>query len=285
MSELDHSLYRVDWIRQLVSLMDDSQVPVHTAAWKALDAFVKAIPKDELEPLVIPLRRTIEGTGAPGRYVPGFSLPKGVSPTVPIIIAGLTTGSNEQREHAAYAIADLVDRTEESAIKPFVVPFTGPLIRVATQATTYPPGVKTAILHALATMLARIPVFVKPFFPQLQRTFVKSCSDTSSLAVRTRAAQALGELMKNQPRVDPVITELIAGAKSNDDSIAASLVTALAYVIRNGSANVGEKAREACIELVAEGFRESHEEPYVHALALVFAALSAKPESLRSIVE
>ncbi|PSR76114.1 hypothetical protein PHLCEN_2v8664 [Hermanssonia centrifuga] len=284
-SELDTSLYRVDWIRQLVSLMDDSQVPVHTAALHALDIFVKTTPKDELEPLVIPLRRTIDGTGAPGRHVPGFSLPKGVAPTVPIIIAGLTTGSNEQREQAAYAIADLVERTEESAIKPFVVPFTGPLIRVATQSTTYPPGVKNAILHALATMLEIIPTFVKPFFPQLQRTFVKSASDSSSLAVRTNAAQGLGVLMKNQPRVDPVITELLGGARNNEDSIAASLVLALSYVVKNAGTNVGEKAREACVELVADAFKESHEEPYIQSTAALFAALSSYPDLLKPIVE
>ena len=108
-SELDSSLYRVDWVRQLISLFDDLEVEVHTAAWKAFDTFVKSVPKDELKPLVVPLRKTIEGTGAPGRTVPGFSLPKGVAPTVPIIIAGLTTGSNEQRENAAYAIGDLVE--------------------------------------------------------------------------------------------------------------------------------------------------------------------------------
>ena len=284
-AELDTSLYHIDWIRQLVSLMDDSQVSVHTVALLALDAFVKSVPKDELEPLVVPLRRTIETTGSPGHHVPGFSLPKGVAPTVPIIIAGLTTGSNEQREQAAYAIGDLVERTEESAIKPYVVPFTGPLIRVATQATTYPPGVKTAILHALATMLERIPTFVKPFFPQLQRTFVKSASDPSSGAVRMKAAQGLGVLMKNQPRVDPVITELVGGCKSNEDSIAASLVLALAYVVRNAGNNVGEKAREACAELISDAFRESHDEPYLQSVAALFAALSAFPDVVKPIVE
>lgn len=239
--------------------MDDSQVSVHTEALRALDIFVKSLPKDELEPLVVPLRRTIESTGAPGRHVPGFSLPKGVAFSVPIVIAGLTTGSNEQREQAAYAIGDLVERTDENSIKPFVVPFTGPLIRVATQATTYPPAVKTAILSALSTMLERIPTFVKPFFPQLQRTFVKSASDPSSLAVRTKAAQALGILMKNQPRVDPVVTELIGGAKSNEDAIASSLVLSLANVVRSADAHVGDKAREACVELVADAFKESHD--------------------------
>lgn len=258
-SELDSSLYRVDWIRQLISLMEDPVVSVHTAALHAFDAFVKSVPKDELEPLVVPLRRSIESTGAPGSVVPGFSLPKGVGPTVPIIIAGLTTGSNEQREQAAYAIGDLVERTEEGAIKPYVVSFTGPLIRVATQATSYPPGVKNAILSALTSMLERIPAFVKPFFPQLQRTFVKSTSDTASNSVRSHAARALGILMKHQPRVDPVVVELIAGVKVNDDAISSSLVLALAKVVRNASQNLGEKAREACLELVADSFKTHHD--------------------------
>lgn len=252
----------MDWIRQLVSSLDDPDVGSHTAAWAALDVFVKSVPKDELESLVVPLRRTIEGTGGPRTHVPGFGLPKGISPLVPIIIAGLTTGSNEQREQAAYAIGDLVERTEETTIKPFVVPFTGPLIRVATQAATYPPAVKTAILSALTTMLELIPAFVKPFFPQLQRTFVKSASDPASVVVRAKAAQALGVLMKSQPRVDPVVTELITGTKANDNSIAASLALALSYVIKSGANNVGEKARESALELVADAFKEKHDGEY-----------------------
>ena len=80
-SKLDSSLYRIDWIRQLVTLLDDLQITVHTAAWKAFDSFVKSVPKDELEPLVVLLRQTIESTGASGRTVPGFD--KGVSPMVP----------------------------------------------------------------------------------------------------------------------------------------------------------------------------------------------------------
>jgi hypothetical protein len=257
-SQLDSSMYRVDWIRQLVSLLDDQEIPVHTAACKAFDGFIKSIPKDELEPLVVPLRRTIESTGAPGRTVPGFNLPKGVSPSVPIIIAGLTSGSNDYREQAAYAIGDLVERTEETAIKPFVVPFTGPLIRVATQATSYPASVKIAILTALGKLLEYIPAFVKPFFPQLQRTFVKNISDPSSGAVRRKAAEVLGVLMKNQPRVDPVIAELITGARGSEDSISTSYVHALANVVKNASQNVGEKAWESCIEIVSDAFREAH---------------------------
>ncbi|KAF7294474.1 TOG domain-containing protein [Mycena kentingensis (nom. inval.)] len=282
----DSSIYRVDWIRQLVSLLEDTQVEVHSAAWSALDIFVKSVPKDELEPLVVPLRRSIESTGAPGHHVPGFSLPKGVAPTVPIIIAGLTTGSNEQREQAAYAIGDLVERTEETAIKPYVVPFTGPLIRVATQATTYPPPVKTAILSALTSMLERIPVFVKPFFPQLQRTFVKSASDPASVVVRAKAAQALGVLMRSQPRVDPVVTELVTGIRSNDDTIASSLILALSNVVKSAAPNIGEKARDSCVELVNDAFRESHEETYARAIGNLVQSLSGPcAELLRPLVQ
>ncbi|KAK7030667.1 TOG domain-containing protein [Favolaschia claudopus] len=284
-SSLDSSLYRVDWIRQLVSLFEDSQVAVHTAAWNSLDVFVKSIPKDELEPMVVPLRRSIESIGGPGHYVPGFGLPKGVAPVVPIVIAGLTTGSNEQREQAAYAIGDLVERTEENAIKPYVVPFTGPLIRVATQATTYPPAVKTAILSALTSMLERIPVFVKPFFPQLQRTFVKSASDPASVVVRNKAAEALGVLMRNQPRVDPVVTELTTGIKSNEDAIASSLVLALSNVIKSASQHLGDKARESCVELAMDAFRESHDDNYSQAIAGLIAALAVYPDLLRPLVE
>ena len=304
-SDLDDSLYRVDWIRQLVTLMDDSVESVSTAAWGALDVFVKSVPKDELEPLVVTLRRTIESTGAPGRTVPGFSLPKGVAPMVPVILAGLTTGSNEQRENAASAIGELVTRTSEPAFKPFVVALTGPLIRVAAQSTAYPPGVKSAILGALATMVAQIPAHIRPFFPQLQRTFVKAVSDASSLAVRNRAASALGVLMRSQTRVDPVVTELIGGARGAvDEAIAASHITALASVVRNAGSNVGEKARESCVELVSDAFRESHDgasfqlrlavqggvtyfssEHYVQAVASLFASLGQFPDLLKPLVK
>ncbi|KAF8121042.1 hypothetical protein EV363DRAFT_1421604 [Boletus edulis] len=169
-----------------------------------------------------------EGVPTPGRSVSGSSLSKGVAPTVPIIIASLTTGNNEECENAAYAISDLVERTDKSAIKPFVVPFsTGPLIRVVTQATTFPPGFKTAILSALT----------------LQQTFVKSVSDPSSIVMCMRAVDVLGVLMRNQPCVDPVDPELVGGARGSKEEIAASYVLAMAHVIESSAVHggVGDK--------------------------------------------
>lgn len=210
-SKTDTTYYRVDWIVRLTTLLDDRVDEVIHAAWAALDVFVKSIPKEDLESLVVALRKNLESIGAPGRFVPGLSIEgpgRGPAPLVPVILAGLTSGTNEQREYAAFAIGDLVERTSEAALKPFVVPLTGPLIRVATQSASLPPPVKTAILTALKIMLDRIPSFVKPFFPQLQRTFVKLLLDSTSSVVRTRAADALGSLMCSVTRVDPVVVEL-----------------------------------------------------------------------------
>ena len=116
-----------------------------SASWEALEQFVKTVDKDELENLVVPLRRSIESSGAaPGRKVPGFSRPKGVQSIVPILLAGVLSGTQEQREQAALGIGDLVQRTAEPAIKPYIIQLTGPLIRVISgQAIS--PQIKTAM--------------------------------------------------------------------------------------------------------------------------------------------
>ena len=70
----------------LLSFFDDQQTTVHAAMWKAFDSFVvKSTPKDELEPLVVPLCQTIESTGSPGHTIPGFNLPKEFLPKTPMI--------------------------------------------------------------------------------------------------------------------------------------------------------------------------------------------------------
>jgi hypothetical protein len=140
----DTSDYRVDWIRILISLLDDSVEEVVSAAWEALEQFVKTVDKDEYEDLVVPLRRSIESTGAPGKHVPGFSRPKGVQSIVPILLAGVLSGTQEQREQAALGIGDLVQRTSETAIKPYIIQLTGPLIRVIS-GQAIAPQIKSAM--------------------------------------------------------------------------------------------------------------------------------------------
>lgn len=79
-AKCDFSDFTIDWIRQLVSLFDDRDAGVVGAAWLSLDALVKTIDKEDMEALVVPLRRTIEGVGTVGIPVDGFSRPNGLKP-------------------------------------------------------------------------------------------------------------------------------------------------------------------------------------------------------------
>lgn len=76
---VDHSDFDVDFLRQLVSLLDDDDGDVVQAAWKSLTSLVATLSKDDMESLSVALRRTVENTGA-SRKVPGFCLPNGIKP-------------------------------------------------------------------------------------------------------------------------------------------------------------------------------------------------------------
>lgn len=60
--------------------------------------------------------------------------------------------------------------------------------------------------------------------------------------------------MKHQPRVDPVVTELIGGVRGADNDIAPSIVLALAAVCKSAGKNIGEGVRGGVVELVEEAF-------------------------------
>ncbi|KAG2190049.1 hypothetical protein INT46_000027 [Mucor plumbeus] len=206
-SDLDATYYVADWIHLLMLLLDDPSENVIQSAWNALTAVTKSLPKEEYEELVIPTRRALTTIGIAGVDIPGFCLPKGISCILPIFLQGLMYGSTDVREQAALAVGDLIDRTSAIALKPFVTQITGPLIRILGD--RYPAEVKAAILQTLDLMLNKVPMHLKLFLPQLQRTFVKSYSDSTTDIVRERAAAALKVLSTLQPRVDPTVAEIL----------------------------------------------------------------------------
>ena len=108
-------------------------------------------------------------------------------------------GSAEQRELAAKGLGELVNHTSEAALKPYVVKITGPLIRIVGD--RFPGTVKKAIVDTLKSLLLRGGVTLKPFLPQLQTTYVKCLADPS-VAVRLKAAESLGTLVRLSARTD-----------------------------------------------------------------------------------
>jgi hypothetical protein len=110
--------------------------------------------------------------------------------------------------------------------------------------------VKAAILLTLNNLLEKMPTALKPFLPQLQRTFAKSLADTSSEVLRSRAAKALGTLIKYTPRIDPLIAELVTGSKTSDSGVRTAMLKALYEVISKAGANMGESSRTAVLGLI-----------------------------------
>lgn len=246
-SEHDFARYYPDLIRALLIAFDDSDKEVVKAAWTALSGLTAKLRKEEMESLVVSTRQTLNQVGVVGHDLPGFSLPKGINAILPIFLQGLMNGSAEQRTQAALAISDLTDRTSAEALRPFVTQITGPLIRVVSERST---ELKAAILLTLNNLLAKIPTFLKPFLPQLQRTFAKSLADPSSEVLRNRAAKALGTLITMTPRVDPLIAELVTGCKTPDAGVRNAMLAALYQVVSKAGANMGDVSKNSILGLI-----------------------------------
>lgn len=156
-------------------------------------------------------------------------------------------GTSEQRVQAAMGISDIIDRCSPDALKPFVTQITGPLIRVVGERSM---DVKCAILSTLNQLLETIPTFLRPFLPQLQRTFTKSIADPTSDVLRNRATKALSTLITLTPRVDPLIAELVTGSKTPDVGVRSAMLKALQEVVSKVGANMSDTSRESILGLM-----------------------------------
>ncbi|KAJ5770721.1 uncharacterized protein N7511_002772 [Penicillium nucicola] len=246
-AEQDFSRYYQDLIRALLISFDDRDKDVVKSAWTALSGLTAHIRKEEMEVLAIPTRQILRQVGVAGADLAGFSLPKGIMAILPIFLQGLLNGTTDQRTQSALAISDIIDRTRAESLKPFVTQITGPLIRVVSERSV---DIKCAIFYTLNKLLEKIPLAVKPFLPQLQRTFARGLADTTSETLRNRAAKGLGILITLTPRVDPLIAELIAGSKTTDIGVKNAMMKALQEVVGKAGANMSEASRQAILALI-----------------------------------
>ncbi|KAG0234297.1 armadillo-type protein [Mortierella sp. GBAus27b] len=269
-STQDISRYVSDWIRVLIALLDDRTQAVVVSASSALNAVTRTVRKEDLEGLVQSVRRSVRAVGTPGVDLPGFCLPKGIAPLLPIFLQGLMNGSNAIREASALGIGDLIQRTSADALKPFVTQITGPLIRIVGD--RHPGEVKSAILSTLSLLLQKVPAHLKPFLPQLQRTFIKSLTDPTSATVRVRAAAALSILIGLQSRVDPLVTELVAGIKSSESGVKETVTNALESVVSKIGGGMNDASKRAVIGVVMEGMDANNPESMWLASAKLLGA-------------
>merc|ERR1719391_1288814 len=206
-TKVDYSEFVPQLIRALILLFTDTDSGVLSEAWAALNAVTQTLDAGEQMSHVADVRQAVRFALADlktdSELLPGFCLPKGISPILPIFRESILNG------------APVIKVTSVEALKPSVVHITGPLIRILGDRFSH--NVKTAVLDTLAILLSKASAMLKPFLPQLQTTFLKALNDPHR-TVRLKAGFALSHLITIHTRPDPLYNELHSGIKNSEDS-------------------------------------------------------------------
>ncbi|KAD4888101.1 hypothetical protein E3N88_20174 [Mikania micrantha] len=254
-------LYLVDeapnMMSTLIILLSDTDSATVSAAWEALSRVVGSVPKENLPSYIKLVRDAVSTSRDKERrkkkggpiVIPGFCLPKALQPLLPIYLQGLISGSAELREQAAQGLGELIEVTSEKALKEFVIPITGPLIRIIGD--RFPWQVKSAILSTLTIIIGKGGIALKPFLPQLQTTFVK-CLQDGTRTVRSSAASALGKLSALSTRVDPLVGDLLSNLQASDGGVREAVLAALKGVIKHAGKNVSDPVKTRVFDYLRE---------------------------------
>ncbi|KAJ6791105.1 protein ILITYHIA [Iris pallida] len=262
-------LYLVDeapnMISTLITLLSDTDTATVMFAWEALGRVLGSVPKEVLSSYIKLVRDAVSTARDKERrkrkggpvLIPGFCLPKALQPLLPVFLQGLTSGSAEIREQAALGLGELIEVTSERTLKDFVVPITGPLIRIIGD--RFPWQVKGAILATLSIIITKGGISLKPFLPQLQTTFIK-CLQDNARTVRTSSALALGKLSALSTRVDPLVNDLLSTLQASDGGIREAVLAALKGVIKYAGKSVGSGIRSRMCGLLKDTIQFDDEE-------------------------
>ncbi|PVV05157.1 hypothetical protein BB560_000325 [Smittium megazygosporum] len=199
----------------LIELMSSEDSRIYEPAHAALVAVCKAIPKNELLRYTPILNKAVKSAAknlpSGVETIPGFNTKTGISPILSIYSYALLEGPPQTKELAVDSMSDLVRFTSQDFLKFHVTSLTGPLIRIVGD--RIPPEVRASVINSLKLLLLNSPQFLRPFFPQLQRTFLKFLLE-NDLNTKKQSQEALSVLIPLLPRLDPLVSELCSGIKS-----------------------------------------------------------------------
>ncbi|KAK7258608.1 hypothetical protein RIF29_24189 [Crotalaria pallida] len=273
-SKLDLDDEAPNMISTLIILLSDPDSSTVNVAWEALSRVISSVPK-ELLPSYIKIVRDAVSTsrdkerrkkkGGP-ILIPGFCLPKALQPILPIFLQGLISGSAELREQAAIGLGELIEVTSEQSLKEFVIPITGPLIRIIGD--RFPWQVKSAILSTLTIMIRKGGISLKPFLPQLQTTFVK-CLQDSTRTVRSSAALALGKLSGLSARVDPLVSDLLSTLQGSDGGVREAILTALKGVLKHAGKSVSSAVKIRAYSVLKDLIHHDDDKVRIYAASII----------------
>jgi len=252
---------------QLKAFADESKDVIHVA-WGGLNKVMERVKSDNAAYLnhILSVLREMEAAN-PGQDVAGFCLPKGIQPLFGLMHSSLIGGTSEAKQTAAKTVAQVVKMTSATALAPFILKFTGGLIRATSDNAG---GIKAAMLNGIHALLLKVPAKLKSMLPQLQPTCVKNLKDANR-DVRIAAASVLDKLVAMQRRIDPLLTELISGLEAAEDAC----IPAYMKAIWSTAGKAGEKAKPEVLSNVMEamfGFLDDDNDTYRLGAAKALAA-------------
>ncbi|KAG7307028.1 hypothetical protein JYU34_007159 [Plutella xylostella] len=259
-SRADLAPYVPQLLRGLLLLFVSDDRDVVQMAWEALSALTKTLDAERQIAHVGDVRHAVRCAAAElkGDLLPGFCLPKGIAPILPLFRESILNGLPEDKEAAALMLGEVIRLTAAPALQPSVVHITGPLIRILGD--RFNANVKAAVLETLALLLAKVGVMLKQFLPQLQTTFLKALND-SNRSVRIKAGLALSQLVLIHTRADPLFTEMHNGIKNADDpAIRETMLQALRSIITGGGDKMSEPLAIAVLTTLTSPAMLAHPE-------------------------
>ncbi|XP_052855214.1 eIF-2-alpha kinase activator GCN1 isoform X1 [Drosophila gunungcola] len=208
----NYSQYIPQLLRCLLKLLVDNDKDILQKSWEALNAVIKGLNAAQQISHVSDVRQAVKFAASElkGPELPGFCLPKGISPLLPVFREAILNGLPEEKENAAQGLGEAIFLTNAQSLQPSVVHITGPLIRILGD--RFNAAVKAAVLETLSILLQKVGVLLKQFLPQLQTTFLKALHDQNR-NVRMKAGRALSELVAIHSRADPLFNEIHNGIK------------------------------------------------------------------------
>ncbi|KRT80352.1 Armadillo repeat containing protein [Oryctes borbonicus] len=245
-SKAQYTTHVSQLLRGLIHLCTDSDKEILRAAWEALNAVTKSLEAKQLSTYVSDVRQAVrfavsdmKGTSD---LLPGFCLPKGILPILPIFREAILNGDGDEKEAAAQGLGEVIKVTNAQALQPSVVAITGPLIRILGD--RFSPNVKIAVLETLALLLAKVGVMLKQFLPQLQTTFLKALNDQHRM-VRLKSANALSYLILIHQKAETLFTELHNTIKNTEDSsIRETTIHALRGIVGPAGDKISDSLRK-----------------------------------------
>jgi hypothetical protein len=174
----DYSNHIIQLLHGLMLLLAEQDKEILVRAWEALNAVTKTLDSAQQIAHVSDVRDAVKcaaNTLPAKSELPGFCLPKGIQPLLPVFREGILNGLPEEKEGAAQGLGEIIALTSPTSLQPSVVHITGPLIRILGD--RFNANVKAAVLETLAILLYKVGIMLKQFLPQLQTTFLKALSD------------------------------------------------------------------------------------------------------------